>query len=245
MRGEGKTLGRREERQWCAIGWLEHHLHLLADLQLFQIAVDDVGLQRRAFLQRDVSNRVRTGRRFAHQTVGVDRGFTRTLLPHRLVGEAERADRAREVVRLAAGRAALDHELALGCRIPERLGLGIGHRGRISFHFNHHTRSRMQVEAAWRTPSSPPVPWATARSQFGTCTFGCASPRNCRTASRTLVMPPRLTGWLLQRPPPSVLNGSLPTPEIRLPSATNLPPSPFLQKPRSSICIKTVMVKLS
>src|SRR6267142_6865483 len=107
-----KTLGRREERQWCAIGWLEHHLHLLADLQLFQIAVDDVGLQRRAFLQRDVSNRVRTGRRFAHQAVGVDRGFTRTLLPHRLVGEAEWADRAREVVRLAAGGAALDHELA-------------------------------------------------------------------------------------------------------------------------------------
>jgi len=44
-----------------------------------------------------------------------------------------------------------------------------------------------------------------------------------------LVMPPRLTGWLLHSPPPSVLNGSLPTPEIRLPSATNLPPSPFLQ----------------
>ena len=29
-----------------------------------------------------------------------------------------------------------------------------------------------------------------------------------------LVWPPRLTGWLLQSPPPSVLNGSLPTPEI-------------------------------
>ncbi|CKU20011.1 Uncharacterised protein [Mycobacterium tuberculosis] len=58
-------------------------------------------------------------------------------------------------------------------------------------------------------------------------------------------MPPRLAGWLLHRPPPSVLNGSLPMPEMRLPSITNLPPSPFLQKPRSSSCISTVMVKLS
>jgi hypothetical protein len=58
-------------------------------------------------------------------------------------------------------------------------------------------------------------------------------------------MPPRLAGWLLHSPPPSVLNGSLPTPEIRLPSATNRPPWPFSQKPRSSIWISTVMVKLS
>ena len=35
------------------------------------------------------------------------------------------------------------------------------------------------------------------------------------------------------------------TPEIRLPSETNFPPCPFSQKPRSSICISTVMVKLS
>ena len=83
----------------------------------------------------------------------------------------------------------------------------------------------------WRVPSEPPVPCASARSQFLTCTAGCASPRSWRTASITLVMPPRLAGWLLHRPPPSVLNGSLPTPEIRLPSATNAPPSPFSQKP--------------
>ena len=56
---------------------------------------------------------------------------------------------------------------------------------------------------------------------------------------------PRLAGWWLQSPPPSVLNGSLPTPEMRLPSATNLPPCPFAQKPRSSSVMSTVMVKLS
>ena len=31
-----------------------------------------------------------------------------------------------------------------------------------------------------------------------------------RTASMIFVMPPRLPGWLLQSPPPSVLNGSAP-----------------------------------
>jgi len=44
--------------------------------------------------------------------------------------------------------------------------------------------------------------------------------------SITLVMPPRFDGWLLQRPPPSVLNGNLPVPAIKLPSATNLPLRP-------------------
>src|SRR6185437_6889190 len=199
----------------------------------------------RTFLQGDISDRERTARGFSHQAESVDRGFAGTLFPHRLVGVAERADRARKVMRLAAGGAALDHELALLGRFPERGGFGIARGRRIFLGVSHHTRSRMQVEAAWRTPSSPPVPCATARSQFGTCTFGCASPRNWRTASRILVMPPRLTGWLLHKPPPSVLNGSLPTPEIRLPSETNLPPAPFSQKPKSSIWISTVMVKLS
>src|SRR6202012_686708 len=238
-------LRRREERQRRAVGRLEHHLHLLADPDLVELAINDIGLQRRAFLQLDIGDRKRTRRRFPHQAEGVDLGLARGLFPHGLVGEAERADRARKIMRLAAGGAALDHELAGLGRFPERRGLGIAFRLRIFLGFGHHTRSKMQVEAAWRLPRSPPVPWAIARSQFFTCTFGCASPRNCRTASRILVMPPRLTGWLLHRPPPSVLNGSLPTPEIRLPSATNLPPSPFLQKPRSSSCISTVMVKLS
>jgi outer membrane receptor protein involved in Fe transport len=92
---------------------------------------------------------------------------------------------------------------------------------------------------------TPPVPWASTRSAFFTCTAGWASPRAWRTASITLVMPPRLAGWLLHNPPPSVLNGSLPTPLIRLPSATKAPPLPFSQKPRSSSCTTTVMVKLS
>src|SRR5690348_15603083 len=147
-----------------------------------------------------------------------------------------------------AGRAFADHQLAFLGSLPKRLRLGIGLWGLdlalLALHLPH-SLSMITVAAPCLVPSEPPVPCANARSQFLTCTAGCASPRNCRTASTTLVRPPRLAGWLLQRPPPSVLNGNLPVPEIRLPSETNLPPWPFSQKPRSSICIRTVIVKLS
>ncbi len=142
--------------------------------------------------------------------------------------KAERTERARIPVRLAARPAHRNDEPPRAGGFPERPMLRTGRRiedGRA------HARSRISVALTCRLPSSPPVPCASARSQLFTCTCGCASPRNCRTASMTLVMPPRLAGWLLHKPPPSVLTGSLPTPEIRLPSATKRPPSPFLQKP--------------
>ena len=44
-----------------------------------------------------------------------------------------------------------------------------------------------------------------------------------------LVMPPRLAGWLLHKPPPSVLIASPLCPATSLPSATKRPPCPFLQ----------------
>ena len=49
---------RRKERQRRAVGRLEHHLHPLADLQLVEVAVDEVGQQRRAFVQGDIADRV-------------------------------------------------------------------------------------------------------------------------------------------------------------------------------------------
>src|SRR5450432_2606043 len=192
--GEKEELYRRKERQRRAVGRLEHHLDLLADPELVHVAVDKIGQQRRTFLQRDITDRIRPGCRFAHQAEGVDLALARALFPHRLVGKTKRTDRARKIMRLAAGGAALDQELALRSCVPERFCLRIALRRRVSWFVGHHTRSSMQVEAAWRTPSRPPVPCASARSQFGTCTFGCASPRSWRTASMILVMPPRLTG---------------------------------------------------
>src|SRR5271166_4238886 len=187
-------------------------------------------------------------RRPPHHAVGVDRAVARSLLQLRFVAEAEWADRAGIIMHRAAGGAFADHQLApFGC-LPERLGFGIGLRGLdLAFLSRHlaHSLSMITVAAPCLVPSEPPVPCANARSQFLTCTAGWASPRNWRTASTTLVRPPRFAGWLLHNPPPSVLNGNLPVPEIRLPSETNLPPWPFSQKPRSSICISTVIVKLS
>src|SRR5207253_10055622 len=160
-----------------------------------------------------------------------------------LVAEAERAMVAWVEMRLAAGGAFFDQELAVGGGVPEFLGLEIDRRrGNLAFGHRGYSLSMITVAAACRVPSEPPVPCANAMSQFLTCTAGCASPRSWRTASRTLVSPPRFEGWLLHKPPPSVLNGSLPTPEIRLPSLTNRPPWPFSQNPRSSSCIRTVIV---
>ena len=104
---------------------------------------------------------------------------------------------------------------------------------------------RISVALPIRVASEPPVPCTSAICASGTCTAGCASPRNWRTASITFVMPPRLVGWLLHKPPPSVLNGSLPCGATNAPSETKRPPSPFSQKPRSSIVSSTVMVNES
>ena len=61
-----------------------------------------------------------------------------------------------------------------------------------------------------RDPSEKPEPCTTASSHDGTCSSGCASPRSCRTASIVRIMPPRMSGWLFDSPPPSVLSGSTP-----------------------------------
>src|SRR5262249_8988677 len=104
----------------------------------------------------------------------------------------------------AAGIAFADHQLAFFRRFPDSgslpvfrdcgcLGFGLGglDLAPLALHLPH-PRPMMTVAEPCRVPSEPPVPCANARSQFLTCTAGCASPRNCRTASTTLVRPPRL-----------------------------------------------------
>ena len=48
-----------------------------------------------------------------------------------------------------------------------------------------------------RVPIEPPVPWASAMSQLGTWTAGCASPRSWRTASMTLVIATAVGGMVV------------------------------------------------
>src|SRR6185437_12915386 len=232
-----------------AFGGNELHSHVLADFHGVEVAIDDVGHHRGPLRQGDIGHGVR---RFGalHDADRVNLALAGGGFPCAFA-EAVRAKAARVPMRLAALGAAADHQLAGSGAVEERLGfrvrLGRSDERDLALNIGHidYSRSRITVLPQWRVPSEPPVPWAMARSQFFTCTAGWASPRNCRTASMILVMPPRLAGWLEQSPPPSVLKGSLPTPEIRLPSATNLPPLPFSAKPRSSSCISTVMVKLS
>src|SRR6185369_5744277 len=118
-RAHALPSGRREHRQrWAvAFGRLEHDFHRLLALQLVEVAVDDVGHHARTLRQRDVGHGVRH-RRTAHHTVGVDRTLARGLDPFRLVAEAERTDRARIVVQLAAARALAYQQLALGGGVP-------------------------------------------------------------------------------------------------------------------------------
>src|SRR6266498_5934450 len=97
-----------------------------------------------------------------------------------------------------------------------------------------------RVAAAVRKPRLPPWPWTSPTRQSGTWTSSAASPRSWRTASMVRIMPPRESGWLLHRPPPSVLNGSAPSARS-VPPVTNAPPLPFSQKPRSSKEMSTVM----
>ena len=79
--------------------------------------------------------------------------------------------------------------------------------------------------AGWR---SPPVPWARTAPWIGDRTEGWPH-RDIGGPPSILVMPPLLPGWLEQSLPPSVLTGSRPTPEIRLPSATSARPCPFAE----------------
>src|SRR5215468_2208214 len=213
----------------------EDNLHLLANAHLRGFEIDDIRHHGHALLQRHVGNDI-GGPGRVHDRVGVYLASASRLLPLEVGRHAVRTDAVGIVVRLLAILAPLEHQLfGLGA-FPIGLGTGRRQNRRVDLlaHYRY-SRSRMTVEPTWRVASEPPVACASTMSWFLTWTFGWASPRACRTASMTLVIPPRLPGWFEQSPPPSVLKGSLPTPEIRLPSATNRPPAPFSQKPRSSI----------
>src|SRR6266545_3902431 len=233
---------------------MEYHLHRLANFQRFHVAVDDVRQHARAFFELYVCHDVRAiaivSLAATVHREAVDRAAPAGFEPGYVEAAARRAERARIPDHRVARAAAWQQQLGLRRGVPERLGFRIDlRRRRWQPHLGCvcHASSwpRINVALPIREPMEPPVPCASAMSQLGTCTSGFDSPRNCRTASRILVIPPRLAGWLLHNPPPSVLKGSLPPGESSAPSCTNWPPLPFSQKPRSSICSSTVIVKES
>src|SRR5690606_10829558 len=88
--------GRREagDLLLAAFGVLPDQLHGLADLQAVEVAVDDVGHHRRAFVERDVGDAIRLGRT-AHDAVGVDLAVAGSLHRGGVVAEGERREGAR------------------------------------------------------------------------------------------------------------------------------------------------------
>src|SRR3984957_13709690 len=127
-----------------------------------------------------------------------------------------------------AGSAAGDQQPPVGRRGPVLPALVLDSRqvGAVS----HGSQSLPSTTVPFEQ-NQPPVPLATASRASGTWR-GPASPRSCLAAS-TSRNSPRWPGWSADRPPPSVLTGNSPPSWVRPPS-TNGPPSPFLQKPRSS-----------
>src|SRR5699024_8966719 len=88
----------------------------------------------------------------------------------------------------------------------------------------------------------PPLPLTRESLELFNC-LSPPSPRSCRTAS-TNKNNPYIPGCQYDNPPPFVFTGNFP-PGAMVPSSTNLPPSPFSQKPRSSKNSKTLIVKAS
>src|SRR5579859_725454 len=183
--GQGEATGLHRLEHWyrrSVFAWNELQFHRLADFELVEVAIDDVGHHRWALGQGDVGDRVgHLGT--CHHAERVDLALAGCFHPL-AVTEAERTERARIPVRLLARRAAADQELARRAAVKIGLGLRVGigraDEGNLALNKGHvdHSRSRMTVLPKCRVPSEPPVPCAIARSQFFTCSFGCASPRN-------------------------------------------------------------------
>src|SRR6266542_6258226 len=253
-----RPLARAEARQRGALaGVVEDHLDRLADAHAVGVAVHDVGHQPRALFELHVGQHVHARVAVLRQVrpataihgVAVDRAAAGSLEPVDTRGGAFGAERPREPDHRLAILAAREQQPTFGRGVPELFDLGIDEWRRrwqdlLANHAHASSVPRIKVALPMRVPSEPPVPCTSARSQLGTCTFGCASWRTCRTPSSTFIMPP-MPGWLLHNPPPSVLTGSLPPGDSSSPSATNWPPLPFSQKPRSSIVSTTVMVNES
>src|SRR5208337_3869213 len=87
----------------------------------------------------------------------------------------------------------------------------------------------------WTATVAPVPPTLCVMPIFAPSTWRLpAVPRSCWTISQTCLMPVAPTGWPQALRPPLVFTGIFP-PRAVSPSAVNLPASPFLQKPRSSM----------
>lgn len=119
---------------------------IIADGKRVEVALDNVGEHRRAFVQRDISDGERR-RGAAHDGPGIDLPLAGGLDPLGVERPAMRALGARIDMGLAAGAARLDHQLSCARAFPVGLGLSID-RGMVHGFAHGHSLSRMTVDAA-------------------------------------------------------------------------------------------------
>lgn len=153
---------------------------------------DDCGQNSWSFIELDIGDDTR---QFgpSKKCCCIDPSQAPAFLPFKRTRQAKRAQSSRIPMDLAAVGALRQNKAPCPRGLPERCPFSSKTLGLV-FSFHAHTRSRISVELACRVAMWPPVAWTQASSQFLTWTAGWASSRNCRTASITLVIPPRLAG---------------------------------------------------
>jgi hypothetical protein len=164
-----------------AVGGFENHFNGLTYFDRIQVAINNLRHHRYTFVKRHISDAVGIGIASLHDTVGIDLTCAFGLLPRGLP-KTKRAKRSRIPMDFAAIVACFNDKLSCFGLLPKilRTGFNRGCRDGVWLIRIAHdqTRSRIRVELPWREPRKPPVPCASAKSQFLTCTAGWASPRN-------------------------------------------------------------------
>ena len=128
LRSAHRFVGLEHEEMRAVVERMPVRLHLHADLQLLGLAVDDVGDEVDADVERDADHRVglvaaERRRAAMGDGVGEHHALARHLAPFDVAPPAgEDAHRAREVLILAGRLAILDDELLLLRSLP--IGLG-------------------------------------------------------------------------------------------------------------------------
>src|SRR6059036_1702031 len=109
------------------------------------------------------------------------------------------------------------------------------HPLRLTPHWFGHTASIID------TVIYVPVPaWLWIKLRLAFLTWSLSFPKcfprepcNCQNANTACIKPVAPTGWPQASKPPEGLTGRRPC-KLEQPSSTNRPPSPYLQRPRSS-----------
>src|SRR5258708_2151856 len=193
---------------------VEDDFDTLTDLDLSIAAANDARCEPWPLVQLDLHDVVwrfileRREPCLVNHRPGTDAPEARSRLPSDVVGEAERADRPRRQMRLAARTAGRQHQTMRATAAPEWLRVPADARARL-FIGGHGCKSPY---AARMNESPHAVPHCSTAALA--IWLAPAAPRNCLTISQIEFHP---AIWASDRRPPEVLMGSAPPSSIRPP----------------------------